>query len=129
MAKEPGDRWESARGRTILKDELGRIAHVEQVPVYRNVDAEAIPPDTLSRIEAGSVDWITVTSSAIAERLHALLPEPARSKIGREIRLASLSPVTSTAVERLGWAVAAEAEIYTWDGLVEAITAAVAVGG
>jgi uroporphyrinogen III methyltransferase / synthase len=113
------------RGRTLLKDELGQIAHVEQVPVYRNVDASAIPPEILSRIEEGSVDWITLTSSAIAERLHSLLPEAARSKIGGEIRLASLSPVTSSAVARLGWSVAAEAEIYTWEGLVEAITATV----
>ena len=76
-----------------------------------------------ARIEAGSVNWITLTSSAIAERLHGLLPEPARARIGREIRLASLSPVTSAAVARLGWPVAAEAEVYTWDGLVGAIVA------
>ena len=111
------------RGRTILKDELGRVADVEQVAVYRNADAEAIPPEVLARIEEGSVDWITLTSSAIAERLHGLLPESARRRVGREIRLASLSPVTTSARSR-GWAgrSRAEAEVYTWDGLVEAIT-------
>ncbi|WP_435009952.1 uroporphyrinogen-III C-methyltransferase [Tundrisphaera lichenicola] len=109
------------RGRTILKDELGSVAHVEQVAVYRNVDAGSIPPEVLSRIDSGSVDWITLTSSAIAERLHGLLPESARARIGQEIRLASLSPVTSSAVARLGWPVAAEAAEFTWDGLVEAI--------
>ncbi|MBX6316191.1 MAG: uroporphyrinogen-III synthase, partial [Isosphaeraceae bacterium] len=111
------------RGRTILKDELERIAHVEQVPVYRNADAEALPREVVDRIAEGTVDWITLTSSAITERLHALLPEPARRRIGHEVRLASLSPVTTAAAARLGWPVAAEAAVFTWDGLVQAIIA------
>ena len=109
------------RGRTILKDELERIAQVQQVAVYRNADAEALPPSVLERIEEGSVDWITLTSSAIAERLLSLLPESARRQIGRTIRLASLSPVTSSTIAKLGYPVAVEASSYTWDGLVEAI--------
>ena len=117
------------RGRAILKEELERVALVEQVAAYRNVDAEALPPEVLERIEAGSVDWVTLTSSAIAERFHRLLPESARARIGREIRLASLSPVTSSTVAGLGWPVAVEATVYTWDGLVGAIAAGVALGG
>jgi len=117
------------RGRAILKDELGRIAEVEQVAAYRNADAESLPPAVLARIEEGTVDWITLTSSAIAERLHALLPGPARSRVGREIRLATISPVTTAAVARLGWPVAAEATAYTWDGVVAAIVAAESAGG
>ncbi len=109
------------RGRTILKDELERLAEVIQVPVYRNTDAESLPPAIVERIAAGSVDWITLTSSAITERLHALLPDALRSQVGRSIRVASLSPVTTAAAERLGWTVAAEAQTYTWDGLVQAI--------
>lgn len=109
------------RGRTVLKDELERIAHVEQVAVYRNADAETLPSEVVSAIAEGSVDWVTLTSSAITARLHALLPEAARLRIGREVRLASLSPITSAAAERLGWPVAVEAKVYTWDGLVEAI--------
>ena len=115
------------RGRTVLKDELRRVAHVEQVAVYRNLDAGAIDPVVLGRIAEGSVDWITLTSSAITERLHALLPEEARRRIGGSIRLASLSPVTSATAERLGWPIAAEAGTYTWDGLVAAIVERVAL--
>jgi uroporphyrinogen III methyltransferase / synthase len=114
------------RGRTILKDELETIAHVEQVPVYRNADVEALPPSILSQIEEGSIDWITLTSSAIAERLIGLLSEAAKARIGQSIRLASLSPVTSGAIARLGFSVDVEASTYTWDGLAEAIAAKVA---
>jgi uroporphyrinogen III methyltransferase/synthase len=114
------------RGRTILKDELDSIAHVEQVPVYRNADIETLAPSILSRIEEGSIDWITMTSSAIAERLLGLLSEPAKARIGQTVRLASLSPVTSEAIKRLGFPIDVEATTYTWDGLVEAIAARVA---
>jgi uroporphyrinogen III methyltransferase/synthase len=53
--------------------------------------------------------------------LHELLPEMARGRIGSEVRLASLSPVTSETVTRLGWSVAAEAVEFTWEGLVDAL--------
>jgi uroporphyrinogen III methyltransferase/synthase len=112
------------RGRALLKDELDRIAIVEQVAVYRNVDAPSVSPEVLDRIAAGSVQWITLTSSAITLRLHALLPKEAHARIGRDIRLASISPVTTESANSLGWSVAAEAKEYTWEGLVHAIVAA-----
>ncbi|MBY0396340.1 MAG: uroporphyrinogen-III synthase, partial [Thermoleophilia bacterium] len=117
------------RGRTVLQDELGQVADVEQVAVYTNADAEALPDDVAGRLAEGSVDWITLTSPAIAGRLHALMPEAARPRIGGAIRLASLSPVTTEAANRLGWGVQAQAGVYTWDGLVAAIVAAEAGTG
>jgi uroporphyrinogen III methyltransferase/synthase len=104
-----------------LREELEAIAHVEQVPVYHSADVEALAPELVERLSAGTVDWITLTSSAITERLHALLSEDASRHVGRSIRLASLSPVTSATAARLGWPIAAEASVYTWDGLVQAI--------
>ena len=62
------------RGRALLREELEKVADVHQVAVYRNADAEALPGPVARRIESGTVDWITLTSSAIATRLHALLP-------------------------------------------------------
>jgi uroporphyrinogen III methyltransferase/synthase len=109
------------RGRAVLREDLERVANVEQVAVYHNVDVAALPFDVEQRLAEGSVDWITLTSSAITERLASLLPAGAREHIGRQTRLVSLSPVTTATAERLGWPVAAEANPYTWDGLVEAI--------
>ena len=114
------------RGRTLLKDELDHLAEVEQVSVYENLDAPSLPDAVIERILAGTVDWITLTSSAITERLHGLLPDEARRRIGREIRLASLSPVTSATAARLGWNVAVEATEFTWDGLVSALVQRIA---
>lgn len=117
------------RGRALLRDELAKVAEVDQVAVYQNVDVEALPEQVLERVSSGTVDWITLTSSAIAARWHALLPEAARSRVGGEIRLASLSPVTSGTVARLGWEVAVEASVHTWEGLVEALVERVRADG
>ncbi len=117
------------RGRTVLKDELSKVARVEQVAVYRNVDAVSMPEAVLKRLGEGSIDWITLTSSAMTERLHALLPEMARQRIERgEIRLAALSPVTAGAAKGLGWPVSAEASEFTWPGLVRALCEACHAG-
>ena len=114
------------RGRTILKDVLERVAYVEQVAVYTNADASELPEAVANRLAEGSVDWITLTSSAITERLHSLLPNSTRARVGRSIRLASISPVTSAAATNLGWTVAAEARSFTWEGLVAALAGRVA---
>jgi uroporphyrinogen III methyltransferase / synthase len=109
------------RGRTVLKDELEELADVDQVAVYHNADADALSESVLERIREGTVDWITLTSPAIAARLHGLLPEDLRGRLGKETRLASLSPVTTDAVRSLGWNITVEAAQYTWEGLIQAI--------
>ncbi|MFO0956308.1 MAG: uroporphyrinogen-III synthase [Isosphaeraceae bacterium] len=109
------------RGREVLAERLRGRAHVESMAVYRNADAPSLPEGLADRIARGEVDWITLTSPAIARNLHRLLPDPARGQIGRSARLATISPLTSEAARSLGWEVAAEAEPYTWDALIDAI--------
>jgi uroporphyrinogen III methyltransferase/synthase len=109
------------RGRTVLREDLQQLADVDQVAVYENADAQSLPDLVVERILDGTVNWITLTSSAITARLHALLPESARRRVGHEIRLASLSPVTSATAAQFGWNVSVEASVYTWEGLLEAL--------
>jgi uroporphyrinogen III methyltransferase/synthase len=113
------------RGRQLLKVELDKLADVDQIAVYQNKDAGSLPEPVVERIAEASIDWITLTSSAIAARLHALLPEPARKKVAQEIGIASLSPVTSETIRRLGWMPKVEASTYTWEGLVQALVSQV----
>ena len=111
------------RGRTVLKDELERVAHVEQVAVYRNVDAEALPPGVAraDRRGLGRLDHPDQLGDHRAAPRPPARGGPARGSAAT-IRLASLSPVTTAAAGTLGWPVAAEATRYTWDGLVQALT-------
>jgi uroporphyrinogen III methyltransferase/synthase len=112
------------RGRPLLREALERVADVEQVAVYRNLDAEALPAEVAARLAAGTIDWVTLTSPAIAARFFALLPEAARSHVGRSIRMATISPVTSAAVREHGFDVAAETPVHTWPGLLDELRAA-----
>ena len=77
---------------------------------------QAADPEIAAALAAGKIDWITVTSSAIARSLVALFGEQLR-----QARLASISPVTTATLVELGFPPAAEAAEYTMAGVAEAI--------
>ena len=62
------------------------------------------------------IDWITVTSSAIARSLVDLFGSALH-----DVHLASISPITSAALRERGYEPAVEASVYTMEGLVTAI--------
>jgi uroporphyrinogen III methyltransferase / synthase len=73
-------------------------------------------PEVASLLRSGRIDWITVTSSAIARSLAAMF--------GGELRrakLASISPLTSGVLRELGHEPAVEAAQYTFTDLAAAI--------
>jgi uroporphyrinogen III methyltransferase/synthase len=114
------------RGRDLLREELKAVAEVEQVAVYSQVDAVEMDLELLEKVSHGKIDFITLTSSKIAESLVRMLDPAARQRIrAGEVRLVSISPVTSAAVRKLGLPVAAEAKEYTTEKVVE-VTAALA---
>lgn len=110
------------RGRTVLKDELDPIAdEVVQVPVYHNADADSIPEEVLQEIRNNQVDWVLLTSSAIARRFAAMLPSDEAQNLIGKIKFASISPVTSDAARAVGIEPTVEAEVFTLAGLIDAI--------
>ncbi len=110
------------RGRDLLRDELGKVATVEQVAVYSQVDAVDPTAEGLQALRRGEIDFVTLTSSNIARALAAALDEATRAMIhAGKVRLVSISPVTSAAIRELGLPVAAEATEYTMAGVVEAL--------
>ena len=119
--------WARAdRGRDVLPKRLRQAdAMLEQVVVYRNRDVETLPESEAQMLETGAIDWIGLSSPSIARGLKRLLTPAALAHIadGR-IRLAAISPVTSTAAREAHLPIAAEATTYTWDGIFEAIIAA-----
>ena len=109
------------RGRPYLLDQLSTVAQVEQVTVYHHADSQSLPVAAIQALESGQIDWVTLTSSAITLRLAELLSPLTLTKMGKEIKLATISPITTEAANSLGWAVAAEAQTHTWNGLVDAL--------
>ena len=116
----PGRRFllaRASRGREVLAEQLAAAgATVEQIVVYNSTDVEHPDAETAALLRAGRIDWITVTSSAIARSLARLLGEDLR-----RAKLASISPITSGVLRELGYEPAVEAVEYTMPGLVAAI--------
>ena len=110
----------ASRGRTLLADRLkGAGAKVTEVVAYTSEDT---PPDDLEvlrtkrQILDGLVDWVAVTSSAIARSLVTMYGESLR-----EVRIVSISPITSQTLRDLGFEPTVEATVYTTDGIIDAM--------
>jgi uroporphyrinogen III methyltransferase/synthase len=110
----------ASRGREVLAETLtAKGGHVDQVVVYRSRDVQSPDPEVARRLVAGQIDWISVTSSAIAASLVSLFGDDLR-----RAKLASISPITSATLRKLGYEPAAEAAPYTITALVQAISTA-----
>lgn len=107
----------ASRGREVLADELSDAGGiVEQVVVYQSCDATTADPQILDQMREGKIDWVTVTSSAIAKSLARLFGESLKTT-----KLASISPITSATLQELGLKPTAEATEYTMEGIIAAI--------
>jgi uroporphyrinogen III methyltransferase/synthase len=107
----------ASRGRELLAEELTRAGGtVEQIVVYTSRDVEKPDDEIAALLRAGKIDWVTVTSSAIARSLVRLFGEDLR-----RTRLAAISPLTTSTLAELGHQTVIEAATYTTAGLVDAI--------
>lgn len=109
----------ASRGREILHDTLAsQGADVTQAVFYESIDDDTVNDTWLHQLDAGQVDWVTVSSSAIAKSLFA--------KFGQRLsqtKLASISPITTATLKECGLVATSEAKTYTMRGLVDAILA------
>ena len=112
----------ASRGRNVLPSILTAAgANLEQLVVYQNRDVEKLPATQLEQIERGDLNWIGLSSPSIAHSLARLLSPAARKQLGTKTKIASISPVTSAAAREAGLPVAAEATVFTWEGLFQAM--------
>ncbi len=111
------------RGRDLLREELSKSAAlVEQITVYDQIDQIDASDDFLDSLRRGEIRFVTLSSSNIARGVLGLFDETIRGRIARgEIQLVAISPETGNAVRALGYPVAAEAKVFTEDGLIEAV--------
>ncbi len=118
----------AAAGRAELVRRLEAAGAVcEDLTVYRTVCPEGLPASLLECIDAGRLDWVVFTSPSSAVNLSAMLSAAGRS-LPAGVRLASIGPVTSDAVRRLGLGEPVEASPHDAGGLVAAIRSACAGG-
>jgi len=110
----------ASRGREVLAETLSAAgAHVQQAVVYESRDVTAADPEVVAALDEGRIDWITVTSSAIARSVVNLFGDRLR-----RAKLAAISPLTAGVLQDAGFAASAIASPYTTAGLVESLLAA-----
>jgi uroporphyrinogen III methyltransferase/synthase len=107
----------AAEARDLLPRELTRQGvRVDVVEAYRTVPPADLA-DRFAAILARKPDWITFTSSSTARNLvEAVGPDALRN-----IRTASIGPVTSATLREYGIPVTVEASVFTVPGLVTGI--------
>jgi uroporphyrinogen III methyltransferase/synthase len=109
----------ASRGRQILAEQLRAAGgSVDEVVAYTSRDVSEPDAQIAERLKSGRIDWITVTSSAIARSLAAMFGQGLCSA-----KLASISPITSSVLREAGFEPTVEASQYTTSGLVTAILA------
>jgi len=114
----------ASRGREVLAETLSAAgALVQQAVVYESRDVTEADPEIAAALADGRVDWITVTSSAIARSLVHLFGEYLR-----RAKLAAISPLTVDALADAGFPASAVASTYTVAGIVDALLAREAEG-
>jgi len=109
----------------VARDQIPRVlaergARVEVVEAYETVVPE-LPREELDRLFTPPPDVITFTSSSTAQNFAKLVGEDRVAGVLRGIAIASIGPVTSETVRRLGLTVTIEASESTLRGLVRAL--------
>jgi uroporphyrinogen III methyltransferase/synthase len=108
--------------RPILPVELRKMdALVDEIIAYRTEQARDNAELLIRRLEEGSVDLITFTSSSTARNFKALLPQERFEELVKGVTIASIGPITSDTAKELGFIVDISAEEYTIPGLCQAI--------
>ena len=109
--------------REVLPEELKKAGcNVTVLPVYETRLVQASGDEIVEAMKAGSIRYVTFTSSSTVENFFDLVdPDVFRTFSG--VKIASIGPVTSQTIAKLGFTPDIEAEDYTIPGLVEALLA------
>jgi len=107
----------ASRGRDILRQRLTEAGgNVTEIAVYRSVDRTCADPQIVELMQGGKIDYVTVTSSAIARSLVNMFGE-----LLRQTSLVSISPITSQTLLELGFPPQREAAETSLTGIVNAL--------
>jgi uroporphyrinogen III methyltransferase/synthase len=108
--------------RPVLPVELRKLgAIVDEIAVYQTEQVREDAQMLISRLEEGSIDLITFTSSSTVRNFKALFPPERFKGLLDGVTIASIGPITADTAKELGLKVDIEANEYTIDGLCEAI--------
>ncbi|HMB94898.1 MAG TPA: uroporphyrinogen-III synthase, partial [Tepidisphaeraceae bacterium] len=95
-------------------------AEVNDVGIYQTVLPKSLPPQLIDALKDGALNWITFTSSSTARNLLTLLGNDYASQL-KNVKLASIGPITTQTLTELGLKPTVQAETFNIEGLIEAM--------
>ena len=105
------------RGSSVLADRLSEArVDFQELVAYESHDVSNADPEIIQKLKSGQIDWVTITSSAIARSSIAMLGDELK-----RTKIVSISPTTSQALEAGGVVPTAEAKQFNVAGMVKAI--------
>ncbi len=96
-------------------------AVVNEVAAYQTEQALENVDALIKRLEEGSVDLLTFTSSSTVRNFKAILQAERFESLIKGVTVASIGPITTDTASELGFKVDIIAQDYTIDGLCKAI--------
>ena len=96
-------------------------AIVDDIAIYRTLPETEDPTGAAERFLAEGADWVTFTSTSTVEHFHARFDLPKLLKKFPKLKLASIGPETTKAIQALNLKPDLEAKEHTTDGLVAAL--------
>ncbi|MBU7006731.1 uroporphyrinogen-III C-methyltransferase [Phosphitispora fastidiosa] len=108
--------------RKVLPDTLESMgAIVDEVTAYRTVMGSGDSAEVIKMLEEKRIHVLTFTSSSTVKNFVRKIGADNIPRLTEGVIVASIGPITSAAARELGLEVAVEAEVYTIDGLVQAV--------
>ncbi len=108
------------RGSRVLANRIGQAGlEFEEIVVYESRDVTAVDEKVVEQLRAGEIDWVTISSSAIARSTVAMLGTDLQ-----KAKTVSISPTTSKALRECGVVPTVEADEFSVAGMVNAILSA-----
>ncbi len=108
--------------RPVLPVELAKMgALVDEIATYETEQASENVDMLIERLEEGSIDMVTFTSSSTVKNFKSLLPGEKFESLIRGVTVASIGPITTDTAKELGFKVNITATDFTIPGLCQAI--------
>lgn len=108
--------------RSVLPEQLTVMGGiVDEIITYEAVEDTDKSSEICSLLEKGEIDMVTFTSSSTVTNFVKALPNGRLAELMKDVKVASIGPITSETAKKLGLEVDIEAETFTIPGLCEAI--------
>ncbi len=112
------------KARTVLPEELRKMgALLDEVAVYQTVQSDENVDQLLADLNAGRIDMVTFTSSSTATNFKTLLPGDQIVDLINKVKIACIGDITADTARSLGFEVDIVADVFTIQGLCDAIVA------